>query len=75
MQRVQPVGQPLNGRLDAPRLIDADLLGDGQVHGQVQKGIGAPLLDRVNGRDGGVYVREIRMVFRMLDDPICRLGL
>ena len=42
------------------RLVDADLLADRQVHGQVQEGVGAAVLDRVAGRQRGVARRPGR---------------
>ena len=50
------------------------LLGDGQVHRQVQERVGAALFHRVFGGHGlGAF--EIGVVFRMLDDPVQGHGL
>ena len=57
-------------RLDAARLVDRDLLGDRQVHRQVQERIRLAALDRVIARDGFVGVEQGVVVFRVLDDPV-----
>ena len=60
-----PGGQARHCRADAGWLIHLHLLGDGQVHGQVQEGVAATFLDRVVARQGGVEVGEVAVVFGM----------
>ena len=63
-------GQPLPGSTDSGRLIDGQLLGNGEVHGQMQERIATTVgcveafADRVLG-----IVQE-RVVFRVGFDPV-----
>ena len=50
--RVAAADQALVRRADAARMVDRQLLGDRQVHGQVQERVGAAVLDRVLGGHG-----------------------
>jgi hypothetical protein len=44
---------------------------DRQVHRQVQEGVGAPVLDGVDGGQGGRLVGQLGVVLRVLGDPAC----
>ena len=62
--------QQLEGLLDAARLVDRHLLGDRQVHGQVQERVGAAALDVVDRRQRGLEVVELGVVLGVLGDPV-----
>jgi len=69
------LGQQFHGLADATRLVDAALLADGQVHGQVQEGVGAVRLQVVVALHGGVHVVQFREVLGVLRDPQAGQGL
>lgn len=71
--RVAAADQALVRRADAARMVDRQLLGDRQVHGQVQEWVGAAVLDRVLGGHGlGAF--EVAVVLGMFEDPVQRHG-
>ena len=54
---------------NARRLVDRQLLGDREMHRQMQERIGLAAIRRVVGL-GGVGIGEFVLIFRMLDDPV-----
>ena len=75
VQRRTMAGEPFHRSADAARLVDADLLGDGQVHRQVQERVGAPFLHVEDSGHGRIHVGQVGVVFRVLADPVGCLGL
>jgi hypothetical protein len=61
-----PRGQQLHRLADAGGLVDGHLLVDRQVHAQVQEGVGAAFLDRVDGGQRGGLVGQLGVVFGVL---------
>mgnify|MGYP003704529721 CR=1 FL=1 len=55
--------------------VDADLLGQRQVHGEMKEGVGPPFLDVVLRCHGHVDVSQVTVVLGVLRDPVGRLGL
>lgn len=66
---VKAACQLLMGVPDAGRMIDRDLLGDRQMHGEVKKWIGSSLFDRIFLMQR-IGVFQVTMVLRMQDDEI-----
>jgi hypothetical protein len=62
----RPAAAPL---ADAGGLVDGHLLVDGQVHAQVQEGVGAAFFHRVDGGQRGGLVGQVGLVFGVLADP------
>lgn len=54
-----------------PGVVDRQLFGDRQVHGQVQERVGAAGLDAIVGL-GGLGVLEVAVVFGVFQDPVQR---
>ena len=57
VQRVAPVRQQLHGLPDAPGLVNAALLTDGQVHGEVEKRVAFSLFGLQHGAQRSVHIR------------------
>ncbi len=74
VKRIAPVGEQFNGLAYSTGLVNAALLTDGQVHGEVQKGIAVPLAAGVNLYQGSIHIGEICVVLRMLGDPLACQG-
>ena len=69
VQGVKPVGQQLDRLAYAAWLVDAALLGDGQVHGQMQKRIAFAFFGLAHGEQGSIQVGQVSMVFGVLVNP------
>jgi hypothetical protein len=67
---VEAVAQRLVGGTNSRRLVDADLLGNGQVQREVQKGIHLPVLGRELLLDRRRRVFEQRVVLGVMDDQV-----
>lgn len=72
VQRVMAMGQQLDRLPDATRLVNAALLRNGQMHGQMQKRVTASRLLRADGGQGRVQVGEVARVFGVLVHPLDR---
>ena len=70
MKRVAPVGQQFNRLANSPGLVNAALLADGQVHGQVQKRIALSLRVGIHLTQGRIHIGEFCVVFGMLGNPL-----
>ena len=70
VKRIAPVGEQFNGLAYSTGLVNAALLTDGQVHGEVQKGIALSLDVGVDRCQGRLHIGEICVVLRMLGDPL-----
>ena len=69
VQRIAAVRQQLHRLPDAPGLINAALLADGQVHGQVQERVALAFFSVLHGGQGGVDIGQIGVVFGVLVNP------
>ena len=69
VQRIEPFGQQFDCLTDAARLVNAALLADRQVHGQVQKRVGLLRRFVVVAGNGCVHVRQVCVVLGMLGNP------
>ncbi|MNY44705.1 hypothetical protein D3C86_1797550 [compost metagenome] len=69
VQRVEAAREQLHGLAYAARLVDAALLADRQMHGQVQERIGAARRLVVVARHGGVGIGEVVKVLGVLGNP------
>ena len=72
VQGVVPVGQQLDRLPDAAWLVDAALLRDGEMHGQMQECVAPSLLQGAHGCQGGVQIGEVAGVFGVLVHPLNR---
>jgi len=68
VQRAQSGAEQFHGLSDAARLIDAALLADRQVHGQVQEGIGPVRGLVVVSRQRGDLILQVVPILRVLTD-------
>ena len=70
VMHVEPRTQRLVGGANSRRLVDADLLGDGQMQRQVEKRVHLPALgsELLLDRGGGVFQQTV--VFRMMRDQV-----
>jgi len=69
VQRIALVGQQFHRLAYAARLVYAALLADRQVHGQMQKRVGACRVHRQHGGQRGVQVGKIGVVLGVLIHP------
>ncbi len=72
VQGIAPVREQLHRLANAARLVNAALLADGQVHGQVQKRIVLAGLGIVHAAQGSVHIGQLRVVFGVLVNPQAR---
>jgi hypothetical protein len=72
VERVAPGGQQLHGLAYAAWLVDGALFTDGQMHGQMQEGIGSAAFHVVLFFKRSVCVHKVCMVFGMLVQPLAR---
>ena len=63
------MGEQLHRLAYAAWLVDAALLADGQVHGQVQKRVAAPGLAGLHGGQCGIHIGKFGVVLRVLVHP------
>ena len=69
MQRVASCAQQFYRLADAAGLVNAALLADGQVHGQVQKRVVSVRVDLLHISQGTVQVGQLGVVFGVFVDP------
>ena len=69
VQGVTPVCQQLDCLADAARLVNTALLGDRQMHGQMQKAVALAVIDCAHAGQRAVQVSQLGMVFGVLVDP------
>src|SRR5438132_5952096 len=67
VHRAAADGEGFEGSADSRRLVDGDLLLDGEVHRDVQEGIGLAALGTPLAVAIALAVAEHRVVFRVLD--------
>ncbi len=72
VQRVTSGGQQFHGLTYAAWLVDGALFTDGQMHGQMQEGIGSAAFRVVLFFKRSVRVHKVCMVFGMLVQPLAR---
>jgi hypothetical protein len=70
VQRLAFGGQQLHGLAYASGLVYGALLADGQVHGQVQKGVGLTGFHGIQGGERSVHIRQDSMVFGVFVYPL-----
>ena len=69
VQGIALVREQLHRLADAARLVNRALLADGQMHGQVQKRVGAALAAVIDRRHGRIGIAQVGVVFGMLVNP------
>ena len=70
VQRVDPVRQQFHCLADAPGLVNAGLLADGQVHREVQKRIGPVGVVVEHAGQRSIKIGQFGVVFGVLVDPL-----
>jgi len=70
VQGLSFVAQQFHRLPNAAGLVNAALLADGQMHGQVQKGVFFGGVNLQHAGQGGVYVGQFGMVLGVLVDPL-----
>ncbi len=70
VQRIAPCGQQLHRLANAAWLINAALLADGQVHGEVQKRVGAIRRGFLQLGQRLLQVGKLGVVLRVLVNPL-----
>jgi len=63
-------GECIHDGSNSRGLINRDLLSNREVHGQMKKGVGAPILDAEFGISGPLWVTQQLMKFRMVSKPL-----
>jgi hypothetical protein len=69
VQGVTAVGQHLYGLPNAAGLVNAALLADGQVHGQMEERIALTFIDLLHGSQGCIDIGQLCVVLRVIVNP------